>query len=519
MAVRIGSSTMQPLKPIKTTDIDNRSYNTLEEYVQDFTEGYIMESMSTGEYTTITQSELEKWLSNPDQYYKEISGLMAYMHTTDGSIYQLYTLIQSLPSLNYKIKVFDTSVKGYEKNLAICNKILSKVKYKSLTRDLLSQECANGWLVCTWLGNKNSPYLYIFDNQEYVFPAYRRNGDWVCQVDMQWFDKMKDREREMMFETFSGIISESDYNNYLKNKEEYQYVELPQDKTSALRINTLFRNQRIGLPMGVQYLFDHLHKQTLKNLEKSIATKIIKNIAVLTIGNEDNSYKDINKGMRKKIITSVRTALQKSVKTGAVPVAILPEFAKLEWSKLDGDKFLEKEKFESINLDINTDLGISPALTSGSGSNFATATINLDVLYKRIGIMLEGIEDVFNKLFKLVLSKGIYDNFCFEFEKDKPLTRKDTLEVLMKLQSQGFSVQAIVDMLPDIEFSPYLDASLYEQETLKIYERIKPPQTSHTLSDNGDNEGGNPEVDIEDATNEETINSKSSGKELNPRTS
>lgn len=510
MAIRIGNSSIKP----QISTFDTKSLNTLEDYVQDFTEGYIMESMNTGEFTTITQKTLEEWLSSPDTYYKEISNLMTYMYITDGSIYQLYTLIQVLPSLNYKVKVFDTTVNGYEKNLAMCNKILSKVKYKPLTRDLLSQECVNGWVVCMWLGNKKQPYLYIFDNQDYVFPAFRRNGEWVCKVDMKWFEGMKDEERELMYETFSGVISESDYNKYLSNKEEFQYVELPQDKTTALRINTLFRNQRIGLPMGTQYLFDHLHKQTLKNLEKSISMKIIKNIAVLTIGDEENPYNKIGKPMKKKIVSSVKNALQKSVVAGAVPVAILPEFSKLEWSKLDGDKFLEKEKFESINLDINNDLGISPALTSGSGANFATATLNLDILYKRIGVMLEGIEDVFNKLFKLVLNKSVADNFMFEYEKEKPLSRSEVLDVLMKLQSQGFSVQSVVDMLPDVSFDPYLNASLYEQEVLKIYEKIKPPLTSYTAT--ADDNSGNEEMDISDVTSEETISSKTNDKNSLP---
>lgn len=513
MATRIGNASIKQVNTV----VENKSLNTLDDYVQDFTEGYIVEAMNTGEFTTITQKDLEEWLSSPDTYYKEIANLMTYMYITDGNIYQLYTLIQTLPSLNYKIKVFDTTVKGYEKNLAMCNKILSNVKYKSLTRDLLSQECVNGWLVCMWLGNKKQPYLYIFDNQEYIFPSFRRNGEWVCQVDMKWFDSMKEKERELMFETFSGVIGESDYNKYLGNKEEYQYVELPQDKTSALRINTLFRNQRIGLPMGTQYLFDHLHKQTLKNLEKSISMKIIKNIAVLTIGDEANPYNKISKPMKKKIVSSVKNALQKSVSAGAVPVAILPEFSNLEWSKLDGDKFLEKEKFESINADISNDLGIPPALTGGSG-NFATASLALDILYKRIGVMLEGVEDVFNKLFKIVLNKTIADNFMFEYEKDKPLTRKESLDVLMKLQAQGFSVQSIVDMLPDVEFDPYLNASLYEQEVLKIYERIKPPLTSYTATAN-DETGGNKEIDIADVTSDETVSSKANDKNSLPEPS
>ena len=341
-----------------------------------------------------------------------------------------------------------------------------------------------------WLGDKKNPYLYIFNNLKYVFPAYRRGGDWICQVDMSWFKEMKEFERLQIFETLSPHVTETDYNKYLSDSTQFRYKELPQELTCALRINVMGRNQRLGLPMGTQALFDLLHKQTLKNLEKSISEKIINNIAVLTVGNKEKPNEQIPKKLRQTIGSRVMKILQQSVTQQSIGLVTLPEYASLEWSKIDGLDALDAKKFTSINSDISSDTGISPALTNGSGGNGSTAKYNLETLYKRIGVILDELDLVFNKFLAINLGKAA-ENYQFEFEKEQPLTRKEQLDILQKLHSEGFSLKAVVDMIPSIEYKAYIDQSLYEQES-GMYEIIKPPQTSSTISKTDDGDGTKP---------------------------
>ena len=63
----------------------------------------------------------------------------------------------------------------------------------------------------------------------------------------------------------------------------------------------------------------------------------------------------------------------------------------------------------------------------------------------------------------------------------------------------------MIDILPDIEFQNYVDQSIYEQETLNLYETIKPPATSYTQSGSGnidDSQAGAPTKDDGDLTDE-----------------
>lgn len=503
-------------KRIQYSNIDQTiqsKSNTLDEFLDDYITGYISDTIAQGSFSTITLENLTKYLASPDKYYKEISNIIKYEYISNGDIYQLHTLLTSLPTLNYKLISYDNSKKGHEKNQAQCYSILSKARYKQLTRELISQLCAEGTVVCMWLGDKKNTFLYIFNNLQYVFPAYRRNGDWICMVDMGWFDEIEENERRIIFETLSPYVTESDYKKYQLNKTEYQYKELPQERTCALRVNTMSRNQRLGLPMGTQSLFDLLHKQTLKNLEKSISEKIINNIAVLTVGNKEKPNEQIPKKLRQTIGSRVMKILQQSVKQQAIGLVTLPEYASLEWSKIDGLDALDNKKFESINSDISTDLGISPALTNGTGGNGSTAKYNMETLYRRVGVILEEMDLVFNKLLALSLGK-VSENFMFEFEKEVPLTKKEQLEALTKLQACGYSTKYITDMLSGVDFNSYVAQSLYEIETLELRDKITPPQTSSTLSskDTGDDKSGAPIV--EDPDSEETIKSQDTDKRI-----
>lgn len=486
-------------------DFNAKSNNSYEEAIMTYVEGFVTDLFSSGQIKTISEEDLQNYFANPDTYYKELSDLMTYYYIADGDIYQLYTLIQILPTLNYKIDVLEKKTQ-YEKNLLLCNKMMRKVKHKQLTRDLLSQECTTGTVVCTWMGDKKNPYLFIFDNLKYVFPKHRRQGEWVCFVDMTWFKTMKDEERNTYFDNLSPYITEQNYNKYLNDTINNRYVELPIDRTTCLRINTIYRNQRLGIPMGTQSLFDKLHKQTLRNLEKSVCERVIKNIVVLKIGSKDvPDYANMKlpKAVKQKITARVKQALTQNLK-GKIPVISLPEYTDINLNSVEGMDALKKDKFEGVDNDISNAVGISKALTNGTGANFASAKLNLDILYKRIGIMLEGIEEVYNKLFKLILPSGVKDDYSIEFDKATPLTIKEQLDVLQKLHSEGFAVKPIIDTLSGIDYQSYLDDSFREIEELKLRDRIIPPLNSNVLS--GKDNGGRP---IDDSsTNPSTITSK-----------
>lgn len=491
---------------------NEKSVNEYSDFVSDYIEGYVGNLYADGITEDLNEETLLEWLSNPDAYWQDIQNYMAYLFYSDGNIHQLYTIIRTLPDLNYSIEVIDNSKSSNEKNLTTIRQTLKKVKYKELCRDILSQLCVNGTVICTWLGEKKNPYLHVFSKNQYVFPKYRLNGEWVAVIDLAWFDNMDEEgERVLWFDLLKGILSESDYNAYLADtsSKEKRYVELPVETTKVLRINTIYRDQRLGVPMGTTYLNDYLHKKNFLNLEKTLVNKVIRNIATLTIGNEKTPYLEINKTVRKKVANGVFNTLKKTISSDATPLVVIPEWAKMEFAKIDGLEGLDGDKYVEVNNSISKDLGIPMPMLTGMEGNTASMKYSYIFLYKRLGEMLEQIEDVFNKLFYVLLGKNS-DNYWMVFDKKMPLDSEKALSALQSLHAEGFAVKPIIDMLPEVEFQQFIDQSIYEQESLQLYEQIKPPATSYTMS--GDDSKGGAETKSDIDLSDEGVKTRDGGK-------
>lgn len=501
------------MKEITVIDTESEEYekllNTYTDYTSTFASGFITQLFSQGIIDEVDKETLKKYFSNPDQFQKEIEDLTQYYYISSGEIHQLYELIEALPTLNYKLDSFNKNT-STDKHIGLINKTLHKVKHKRLTRDLLKQTSAAGTTVGIWLGDKSNIYPYVFDNVSYVFPAYRKNGDWQCVVDMNWFKEMSDRDRNIQLENLSPYITVKDYDNFLNDTTKYQYKELPQDRTFPLRTGTLKRNQGLGLSWSTSGLYDVLHKKKLKDVEHSIANKIINAVAVLTVGVNGNKDYDamtnlkLPKGVKQKVHSGVKQALEKSNSKG-ITVVTIPDFAKIDFPDIKTDG-LDGKKYESINSDIEMSYGLSSAITHGDGGNFASAKLNLDTMYKRLAVLLEDIEqEAYQKLINLILPSSQKDNFKMEYDKSTPLSHKEKVDILMKLNDKGWSIKHVVDNLPDVNWESYLEQTLYETEVLELQSKIKPYQTSYTM--NGDNnENGRPED--ANATNENTIVAK-----------
>jgi hypothetical protein len=473
-----------------------------------YVEGFMTKLFSNGILNDIDAEQLQKYFSNPDDYQKELESISTYFYISNAEVFQMLDLVKSLPTLKYKINTFEKNTK-YEKNMVLLNKYLFKIKHKSLSRDILSQLATAGTLIGIWLGDKKNIYPYIFDNLKYIYPAYRRNGQWIAVIDMSWFTTITEYERKAQFDNFSFILSEQDYNKYLNDtsNKSLRYFELPQERTFVLRTHTLKRNQRLGVGWATTGLLDIVHKNKLKNMEKSVANKIINAIAVLTIGNADplpeNTNSKLSKAVKQKVYAGVKAALEKNQKNG-VTVVSLPDYADLEFPDMNSEG-LNPDKFTSINTDINSSYGLSSAIKNGSGTNFSSAKLNAETFYKRVGVLLEDIEtEVYCKLFNILLSSSDKDNYYLEYDKSMPLSLKEKVDFLSKLHVQeGFSLKAVIDLIDSVEFSEYLEQSFYEQEELDLPNRIKPYASAYTSTD----EGGRPSDD--ETTNENSIKTKS----------
>ncbi|MGM9986069.1 MAG: hypothetical protein ACI35O_02465 [Bacillaceae bacterium] len=480
------------------------------DYAATFASGFVSNLFSNGIITEIEAEKLKEYFSNPDKYQEEIENLAQYFYIASAEVHQLFELIEALPNLNYKIDSHEDH-KNHEKFASTITKTMHRIKHKRLTRDCIKQSASSGTLVGIWLGNKSNLYPYIFDKVKYTFPSHRGvNGDWVCVIDMTYVHNMKERERDIFLKNLSPYITQEHYENFLKDITNNKYVELPTDRTFAVRTGTLKRSQQLGTSWITSGLFDVLHKKKLKDVEQSIANKIINAVAVLTIGNigtkdfHDYSNMKLPKGVKQKVHSRVKEALEKNTSNGITVVSV-PDFAELEFPDVKTDG-LDGKKFEHINNDIQSAYGLSGAVLNGNGSNISSAKLNLETLYKRIAVLLEDIEqEVYQKMINLLLPSTQKDNFYISYDKEVPLTLKEKLDALTKLNDKGWSIKHVVDNIAGVSWDAYLKQTLYETEELKLQDKIHPYRTSHTM--NGNEGAGRPGMEVQDVENENTMKS------------
>ncbi|WP_080845566.1 hypothetical protein [Cytobacillus gottheilii] len=487
-----------------------RMINDYQDYTSTFVSGFVSNLFSQGIITEVDAEKLKQYFASPDTFQKEIEDLAQYYYISSAEIHQLFELIEALPTLNYKVDSHDKP-KNNDKYIGIINKSLHKVKHKRLTRDSIKQAATAGTFIGIWLGDKTNPYPYIFDDMKLVFPAYRKNGDWQCVIDLEYFSKLTEEFRKEQLMNLSPFVTQQDYDKYQKDIVNNKYIELPQDRTFILRTGTLKRNQGLGTSWVTAGLFDVQHKKTLKDVERSIANKIINAVAVLTVGvNGNDKYSDLTnlklpKPVKQKVHSGVKAALEKNNKSG-VTVVTIPDFAKLEFPDVKADG-LDGKKFEHINGDIQSAYGLSGSILNGNGGNFATTKINLETIYKRIAVLLEDVEqEIYQKLINLVLPSSQKDNYYIAYDKEPPLSLKEKVDILSKMNDKGWSTKHVIDNVAGISWESYLEQTLYETDELKLQDKIKPYKTSHTM--NGE-EAGRPSNENPD--NENTINSLTTG--------
>jgi len=486
-----------------------KTNNSYAEVQTAFVDGFITDIQQN--LKVVKLETLQLWFNNPDKYIQNISNLLTYYYIVDGSIFQLYNLIFSLPELNYKITTL-TKTSSYKKDISKIKQYMEKeINHKELTRDLLVQLAHDGTAIGTWLGGSENPYFYTFDNLSYIYPYGRyRNKGMVGVIDLAWIDTFKsDVEKEQVYFNLSPLVTKEKYDAWKKcndsiQKKELQYIILPSDRTLVGRLNTLNRNQRMGIPMGTQALFDIQHKQKMKDLERAVADKIIRSIAVLKFkGKDDNDIK-VKEGLKKEVFAKVKKALTANENSDKSSLSVigLPDFASFEYPEIkNGDKILAPDKYEATNFDISSAIGISSVLTNGQTGNYASAKLNLDMLYKRIGSMLEIIEVIYNQLLIIILGDKKAKNYVFTYDKGTPLEKSKKIESLLKLTAMGYSVSAVLDEL-GVNSEDYFENSFYEIEVLKLRERIIVPQNTNTTSSK---DSGAPTKS--DTTNDNTIGS------------
>lgn len=480
---------------------------------------YITQYGSGSSATDLKLTDLYKYMQNPYSNLSQIRKASVYLTNKNGIIKEVLRILKSILTLNYHLSWSNyddiEKIQEYESEI---HKFLDSINVKKMVRDGIYEAGEIGTVVTCLRKNKYVQFLELDD----IRINRQRNGKWVVEFDLKSIDNYKTtRDKLTIIESLPDEVTVAKFNLYKNKGEDYRYVEISNCDVISPDAN---RNFPYSLPYSFGAWHSLLQKELIDRVERSVADRLLKQIIILYAGHLDKGgEKPVPKEVIKAYFNEVSNLFKKkngmNLNTGndtsGTGTIALPHFFKIDTLDVNTDLF-KKELYEKTNRDIYANLGISETLISGSGadSNFASAQLNSEKLFRYLFTILEQFEDIINSYIKGILPENLSCKFYFDrvtlLDRDKYISQCQTF-----YQQTGiFSPWA--EALLGVPMHYIIGQARYEKDILKIDEYINPPANFFTQSGESDNKGGRPEGE---SSNDNTNKSKSHGSNNNPKPS
>lgn len=334
--------------------------------------------------------DLESLVRSPQDNIEDIISLAKYYYYKNGLIMRVVNIIRDFgigePRLHFPTK--------YKKARQVINSFNKRVNIRQVLKDILFElaltgNCAgynrNGKRIDIYPISKIEVSPLIIDNK----PVLVYKNDMMLDESIE-LPKKIEKKLKMSYpkEIADGIKN---------NKEK---IVLDVNKTFFAKINSSRYE-----PYGVSFLlpaFDELaHKNMLKEAERATATGIIEKILKISVGDKDHSPKQKEIEFYDGLING---------KKGSLKITV-PYFVNMEWIEPKTDIF-GAEKFEQVDKDLLSALGVSVTLIRGEGGGtYSEGVISIAGLIKTIESLRESIPDIIEDWYKQELARnGIADS-------------------------------------------------------------------------------------------------------------
>lgn len=479
---------------------------------------FITQYGSGASLSDIKLADLYRYLQNPYKYIKEIQKASKYLTNKHGIIKDVLRTIKSLPTLNYHLhwSSYDDvkKIKKYEQRV---QQFLDEIDVKQVVRDGLFEVCEMGTVVVCL---RSGRYVQFLDLDDLLINK-QRNGKWVIQYDMKSIDQYRNTQDKLaIIESLPDEVTIQKYNLYRQKGENYRYVEL--SNCDVINIDA-HRNFPYGLPYTLGAWASLIQKEIINRVERSMADRLIKQVLILYAGTLDKEgnkpapkplieayFKEVTNLMLKK---EQNGSLYKNNETSGTGVITLPHFMQLKTLEIDTQMF-KKELYEKLDNEIFANLGVSSSIVYGGGnSNYSSAQMNSEKLYRYIFTIIERFERIINDYIKKLLPNNLTCKLVFD---RSTISNKDKMiDKYREFYLQTGIIQPWAESLLGVDYQYAISQAEYERKVLQTEKVIYPSKNAFTTSGN-DNKVGAPEVDD---GGENTNKSKTNGSNNNPKPS
>lgn len=348
-----------------------------------------------------------------------------WAYYSNGTVSTAIDALAGLHSLDYIVAARPKNAKakrgGYRESANKMHSVLRAMRYKEVIRDGIFRE-ANTGMYAAYMETRTVPVdkrtaLTDTDIQEiseinssgvntmviplpidYVKIIGRRNNCYEIAFDLRFFDGLTDDERKRKLRGFPRQIQEG-YRRYSGGEfsDGASWLRLDWRKTICTKIKS-GQNDPVGVPFAVAALDDVEYAKYFTNTKRRVLDTVNNQIYYETFPEgKDKGTSALTKAQQQSQHDTVKQALtQRSNSSG---ISFFSLAAGTHMDRLPVDiSLLDEENENAIADDVNEGIGFSRAALSGSSSgNYATATLNVEIVANNVFTWIEEIVEELNK--------------------------------------------------------------------------------------------------------------------------
>lgn len=384
-----------------------------------------------------TSDEIMQMAKDPMVYIQDLRRWAKWAYYANGTVSTAIDSLVSLHTLDYvvvaKPKKAGSERRSYRASMDKMNSVLRSMKYKEIIRDALFHEANEGM----YIGYLETRTLPVDDREvipdidvqgiteinsvgvnavvislplDYTRIIGRRNNCYEVAFDLRYFNGMTDRERKRALAGFPKQI-QNGWEQYSNHEFDNNAVWLRLDwkKTIVVKIKSSI-NDPYGVPFAIAALDDIDYANYFINTKRQILDNVNNQIYYETFPEgEKKGTSALSQEQQADQHNIVRQALTQRRNASGTAFFSLAAGTTMDYLPVDVS-LLDEENESSIEEDVNEDIGFSAAALNGSSSgNYATATLNLEIVANKVYTWIEAIVEELNKCINYnVVRDGVY---------------------------------------------------------------------------------------------------------------
>lgn len=479
-------------------------------------------SKSAAPYST---EEIAAMARNPMNHIDALRRWARWAYYSNGVVTSAIDSLTSLHSLDYvvvaKPKKAGAKRCGYRNSADRMNSVLRSMRYKEVIRDAIFRNANDGMYV-GYLETRKLPVdhraamtdldiLNITEINsagvntaviplpvEYTRIVGLRNSCYEAAFDLRYFDGLSEQERKRKLQGFPKQIQDG-WERYQNGgfPDGASWLRLDWRKTIVTKIKS-GKNDPFGIPFAIAALDDIDYAKYFINTKRRVLNTVNNQIYYETFpeGKEKGSSA-LTKNQQKGQHDTVKQALTQRSNSEGVAFFSLAAGTKMDHLPVD-TSLLDEKNENAIKEDVNDDLGFAAAALSGSSTgNYATATLNMEIIASKVFTWIEDIVEELNKCLNYGVIRDKDYRIEFRVLPTTFLNREKQVKQFADLYARGKGSLIAWIASTGMNADDYL--SLMDYELDEDFENTYPVhKTSFTITgkdEDGDSNNGGLEAD------------------------